>query len=212
MQVYKNILLLDGVGYDCNIYLIDNEILVDSGTGIFFQEIKNEMIRLGISPKKIHTIINTHCHFDHTGGDRKFRDWLKAKIAIHRKDRRWLESGRNIIAEMFDQQAKATTVDIELDRKDTIKTKNFCFEVLSTPGHTPGSICLYEKKKRILLSGDTIFSNGVGRTDLPGGNKRDLLNSMKKLTKLRVECMLPGHGMPRTTGADFLIKQIFATL
>jgi len=212
MQICKGLFLFDGVGYDCNIYMIDGEIVVDTGTGTFFREMKDEIQNLGFNPKKIKTIVNTHCHFDHTGGNKKFRDWLKAKIAIHKKDRKSLESGKNTIAEYFGGEAKAVSVDKELDRGDTIRTKNFSFEIIPTPGHTPGSICLYDRRKKILISGDTVFSDGVGRTDYPGGNKRDLIKSVKKLTKLRVDCLLPGHGMPKTMGANFLIKQIYATL
>ncbi|RLI96474.1 MAG: MBL fold metallo-hydrolase [Candidatus Aenigmatarchaeota archaeon] len=211
MQVYKGIYLLDGVGFDSNIYVIDGEVIVDTGTGAFFKETKEEMLRLGLKPKRFKLIINTHCHFDHTGGDKKFRDWLKAKIAIHKKDRKSLETGKNTLAELFDEKARSITADIELDKKDVIKTKNFSFEIIATPGHTPGSICLYEKKKRILISGDTIFTDGIGRTDYPGGSKRELINSIEKLAKLRVDCLLPGHGMPKTVGAGVLIKQILAT-
>ncbi|MCD6215822.1 MAG: MBL fold metallo-hydrolase [Candidatus Aenigmatarchaeota archaeon] len=210
MQVHKNIFLFDGVGYDSNIYLIDGEVLVDTGTGAFFSETKDEIMKLGFGPRKIKLIVNTHCHFDHTGADKKFRDWTKAKIAIHKKDKAWLESGRNTLAESFNEQARSITVDQVLERGSKIKTKNFTFEVIHTPGHTPGSICLYEKNHGILISGDTIFSDGIGRTDYPGGSKRDLLFSIKKLTRLKVKTLLPGHGMPKIGGASLLIKQIYA--
>jgi len=199
---------MGGVGHDSNIYLIDNELLVDTGTGVFFPQMKEEILNLGIDPKKIKMIVNTHCHFDHTGADKKFRDFLKAKIAIHKADKKALETGDGTLAEMFGQTPRAITVDKTLKDGSKIKTKNFTFEVISTPGHTPGSICLYERDKGILISGDTLFADGVGRTDLPGGDKKAMKKSIKRLSELKIKYLLPGHGMPKMSGVDFLIKQI----
>ncbi len=212
MQVLKGIILTGGIGYDSNIYLIDKEILVDVGTGIFFNEIKEEFENLGIDFEKIHTIINTHCHYDHVGADKSFRDLCKAEIAIHKNDKDAIESGNGTLAEYFGKKMKSVTVDKILNENDKIKTKNFTFTVISTPGHTPGSICLYEKNKKILISGDTIFADSIGRSDLPNGNKEDLKRSIIKLSKLDVKYLLPGHGMPKIGGVDFLFKQILARI
>jgi hydroxyacylglutathione hydrolase len=211
MQVFKGIMLTGGVGSDSNIYLIDNELMVDTGTGSYFQIIRENLENLGLHPTEIKMIVNTHCHFDHTGGDKLFRDLCKSKIAIHKEDKKSLESGHTM-ADMFNEQPRSVTVDKALKEGDVIKTKNFNFEVLWTPGHTPGSICLYERKKKLLLSGDTVFSDGVGRTDLIGGNSKALKDSIKKLSALRIDYLLPGHGMPKTTGTDFLFKQLLAKM
>ncbi|MEM7816878.1 MAG: MBL fold metallo-hydrolase [Candidatus Aenigmatarchaeota archaeon] len=212
MQVYKGIILTGGIGYDSNIYLIDNEVLVDTGTGIFFNEIKEELENLKIDLKGIHTIINTHCHFDHSGGDKSFRDLCKAEIAIHEEDKEALETGEGTLAELFGKKQKAVTVDRVLKEGDKIKTKNFNFVVISTPGHTKGSICLYEKNKKILISGDTIFADSIGRTDFPTGNQESLLKSLKKLSKLNIMYLLPGHGIPKVGGIYFLLKQMISRL
>jgi len=214
MQVYKGILLMNGVGFESNMYLIDKEVLVDTGTGLFFPQIRENLINLGIDPKKIKLIVNTHCHFDHVGGDKSFRDLCNAEIAIHESDARALEEGDNdlTLATMFGKKMKSITVDRRLKERDKIKTSNFCFEVIHTPGHTPGSICLYESKKKILISGDTLFSDGIGRSDLPGGDSDLLRESLKKLSKLRITYLLPGHGMPKTGGVNFLLKQILARM
>ncbi|MEM5835271.1 MAG: MBL fold metallo-hydrolase, partial [Candidatus Aenigmatarchaeota archaeon] len=193
MQVYKGIILTGGIGYDSNIYLIDNEVLVDTGTGIFFNEIKEELENLKIDLKGIHTIVNTHCHFDHSGGDKNFRDLCKAEIAIHEEDKEALETGEGTLAELFGKKQKTVTVDRVLREGDKIKTKNFKFVVISTPGHTKGSICLYEKNKKILISGDTLFADSVGRTDFPTGDRESLIKSLKKLSKLNITYLFPGH-------------------
>jgi len=214
MQVYKGILLMNGVGFESNMYLIDKEVLVDTGTGLFFPQIRENLINLGIDPKKIKLIVNTHCHFDHVGGDKSFRDLCNAEIAIHENDAQALEEGDNnlTLATMFGKKIKSITVDRRLKERDRIKTSNFCFEVIHTPGHTPGSICLYESKKKILISGDTLFSDGIGRSDLPGGDSDLLRESLKKLSKLKITYLLPGHGMPKTGGVNFLLKQILARM
>ena len=208
MQVYKGILLMGGVGFDSNIYLVDGELVVDTGTGMFFSEIRDEMEKYGFEPRKIHTIVNTHSHFDHTGGNKKFRDWLKAEIAMHQSDKKALETGVGTLAEMFNEKPKSITVDKILRDGNTITTKNFRFRVLSTPGHTPGSICLYEENRGIMFSGDTLFADSLGRTDLPGGDNRKLHESLLKLSKHRINYLFPGHGMPKVGGVNFLIKQL----
>ena len=72
--------------------------------------------------------------------------------------------------------------------------KEETFQVLLAPGHSPGSICLYWPDKRVLVTGDVVFNQGIGRTDLPGGNGKLLKESIKKLAALEVEYLLPGHG------------------
>lgn len=212
MQVYKNILLMGGVGYDSNIYLIDRKILIDTGTGIFFPQIRDNMINMGIKPKNIKMIINTHRHFDHTGGDKKFRDWTKAKICIHEAEKESLEKAKDTLAEYFGLTARSITIDKTLYEGDVIKTKNFLFEVIHTPGHSPGSICLYEREKHVLISGDLIFSDAVGKTNLPGGDIRLLKESLIKISKLSIGYLLPGHGMPKIGGISLHIKQMLTQI
>lgn len=206
MQIYKGIELLGGMEPDCNVYLVDGELLVDAGTGANFADMRAQIEGL-CDPSGIKTLVNTHSHFDHTGGDAKFRDWLKLHIAIHNADKKALETGQTL-AELFGQQARIMTLDKMLRTGSMISTKNFNFEVLHTPGHTPGSICLYDREKKILISGDTLFDNSVGRTDFSGGSHDQLLESLKALSKLQVHYLLPGHGSPKKDGVDFLIKQM----
>jgi len=207
MQVLPNIRVLGGVVYDSNTWLIDGELIVDCGTGKFFTELKDEIIAEGFDPSKIKMIVLTHYHYDHSGGAKKFRDWLNAKIYIHSADAGYIEHGETL-ANIFGEAEKSTTADVLLEDKDEIKTKNFIFQVIHTPGHTQGSICLYEKRKKILISGDTLFADGFGRTDLPGGNSEEMKKSLRKLIKLDINYLLPGHGNPKVSGVSFLIKQI----
>jgi glyoxylase-like metal-dependent hydrolase (beta-lactamase superfamily II) len=210
MQIFKGILLTGGVGNDSNIYIVDNQVVIDTGTGEYFSTLKENLENSGANPRDIHTVINTHCHFDHTGGDRKFRDMCKAKLMIHKDDKKALETGKGTMAEYFNDTAKITTIDKVLKEGDVIKTKNFTLQVISTPGHTPGSICLYEPNKKILFSGDTVFSDGVGRTDLPGGDHKALKESLQKLCDMKIDYLFPGHGIPKMSGVEFHLKQMLA--
>lgn len=206
MEIVKGIHVFGGTEEDSNIYLIDGEILVDAGTGFYFADTKRETERI-TDPGEISALINTHHHFDHSGGDKKFRDWLKCEIAIHSSDKENLESGRTL-PELFGASPKIVTIDKTLRQGMILKTKNFSFEILHTPGHTPGSICLYDAEKKILISGDTLFSDGIGRTDLPGGSSQDMLDSLRKLSELQLGYLLPGHGTPKIGGIGFVIKRM----
>jgi hydroxyacylglutathione hydrolase len=207
MQICKGIDAISGVGREPNIYLVDGELLVDTGTGLNFSEIK-VYIEGRYDYTKIKTIVNTHCHFDHAGGDKKFRDWLKASIAVHVNDAESVESGTGMLAEYFNEIPRVVTVDKKLREGSTLKTTNFAFEVIHTPGHTPGSICLYDSEKRILISGDTLFESGIGRTDMHGGDRARMLQSLNKLLNYDIHYLLPGHGPPKIGGVSFLIKQL----
>lgn len=206
MQVYKGIELLGGMDPDCNVYLVDGELIVDAGTGLHFADMKQQIEAL-CDTIRIKTLVNTHCHFDHTGANKKFQDWLKLSVAVHTGDKKAVETGQTL-AELFGQQARVMTVGKTLRTGSVIKTTNFTFDVIPTPGHTPGSICLHDAEQKILLSGDTLFENTIGRTDLPGGSQEQLLLSLRRIAELPIQYLLPGHGSPKKDGIDFLIKQM----
>ncbi|MBI2971085.1 MAG: MBL fold metallo-hydrolase [Candidatus Aenigmarchaeota archaeon] len=204
MRILKGIEQL-AFGSDPAIYLIDNELLIDTGSGLFFQEAKQELEQQLLDVK---TIVNTHGHFSHCGANKKFRDWLKAELACHKDDKEAIEGGGSLAVP--GSTPKMVTVDRTLKEGSVIRTINFTFEVVHTPGHSPGSICLYDKAKHVLVSGDTLFENGVGRTDLPGGSMPVLLDSLRKLSGYKIAYLLPSHGDVKIGGVEFLVKQMIA--
>jgi len=185
MEKIKNVWCIEGIGFDCNSYLIDN-IIVDTGTGQNKDYLYSQLESIDYNPKDIEMIVNTHCHYDHAGGNFLFPD---AKVAIHQDDALAIEDENDpLTAAIFGTSMERHDVDIKLKEKDKVGD----FKVIHTPGHTAGGICLWNGD--ILISGDTVFSDGgFGRIDL-GGNREDMKKSLKRLQELDVNYLLPGHG------------------
>ena len=186
-----------GINYDSNIYVINGEkpSIIDTGTGLHHKRVINE-IKKYIDIKKINQIILTHEHFDHTGGIEKLKNDTSedVKIISHKKAATKIEKGESHFAKMLGAEMNCITVDIKLEEGDKIQIGDKQWNVLSTPGHTPGSISLYEETSKSLISGDTIFSNGsFGRYDLPGGDPYLLKKSIARLSNLDIKNLYPGH-------------------
>lgn len=203
------IITLGGTSYDSNVYLIPEEpvVMIDASTGHNFKLMVEEMKKLGLGPKDISLLINTHCHFDHAGGNHFFSA-AGAIIAIHESEAAVLEAGDEIItcAAMFGEKMPPVPVGRKLRVGDVVRAGELELRVIHTPGHTHGSICLYDAERKLLFSGDTVFCGGVGRTDLPTGNEVELLNSLKALAKLEVEALYPGHGPATERGGKKYIE------
>jgi glyoxylase-like metal-dependent hydrolase (beta-lactamase superfamily II) len=153
------------------------------------------------SLKVIH-IINTHAHVDHVGANDLIRQKTQATLFIHSAEVSLLQDLELNLSHALGREKDFLPPTGVLNDKDKLKLKGFDLEVLHTPGHTPGSICLYVDGR--LFSGDTLFAGGVGRTDLPGGNFRQLKDSLEhKILKLSDEVVVyPGHGPNTTIGKE----------
>lgn len=195
MPEINDIIVIEGRGYDSNIYVFE-DIIVDTGTGQNMEYILKSIKEAGCSIDDLSLIVNTHNHYDHIGGNR----YLDLEVAMHANDARALEEGDEeaLLATMF-----GTTMDkMEVTRKLSEGDKIHDFEVLLTPGHTPGSICLYDGEN--LISGDTVFaSGGFGRVDL-GGDMVEMRKSLERLSKLDVKYLFPGHGPAVDNGSQHI--------
>ncbi len=138
-------------------------------------------------------IVNTHGHFDHVAGNRALKQ-PHVRLAIHPADRDLLKIGGGGSAFGY-RVPPSPEPDLDLHNGQEIRIDELIFQVIHTPGHTPGSLCLYHPESPSLLSGDTLFAGGVGRTDLPGGDSHKLTRSLKQLTTLPGTTRIyPGHG------------------
>ena len=189
---------IGGLEFDANIYLVIDErtTLIDAGTSESFETARDGLRRFGVTPEDIDLILNTHCHYDHAGGDHNFLRASNCKIAIHELEAGLLEKGNQTItfAAALGRKFEPVDVAMRLKDNDNVGLGKSSLKVLHTPGHTAGSVCFYEPKNRLLFSGDTIFSNSVGRTDLETGNGAALRTSIERLLKLDVQNICPGHG------------------
>ncbi len=152
-------------------------------------------------------IILTHVHYDHTAA-LDLLDLPKGTvIMMHEADTQARE--RDISAsQFFGARAPRFNVDILLKDNMKIDLGDVSLRVIHTPGHTPGSICLYEPRSKSLFSGDTVFPyGGIGRTDLPGGSSHDILHSISKLAQIDVTTLYPGHGPTTADNVNAQIKQ-----
>lgn len=186
-----------GYNFDSNIYVIKGKIptIIDCGTGIYNNIVIKKLNEI-IDIDSIKQIILTHEHYDHCGGVKKICDMIGDKPVIfsHEETSFKLEKGVSLFAEMLGGKMPKISVDVKLKDRDKINAGDSEFEILFTPGHSPGSICLYDNISKSLISGDTIFSYGsFGRFDFPGGNLKLLKKSIEELASLDVYNLYPGH-------------------
>ena len=152
------------------------------------------------------TVINTHGHADHIAANAELRKrWPDVKIAIGRADAKALTSPLKNMSLFVARLVKSPPADRLLDDGDVVEFGRWRFRVLATPGHTPGGISLYSDDldgRPVLFSGDTLFAESVGRTDIPGGDWKSLIRGIReKIFVLPDETQIyPGHG-PATTVA-----------
>ncbi len=181
--------------YDANSYLINGKVLIDTGinTNALIAEIEKS-----IDINDLELIVLTHCHYDHTAAAEAIARKSGARIAIHKDDVKLLHHDEASAAAAFDSRAPSFEADVLLDNGESISIGNGeHLQIIHTPGHTPGGICLYEPISKSLFSGDTVFPQGsIGRTDFIGGNSAKISESIQKLTHLDVRTMYPGHGDP----------------
>jgi len=186
-----------GINYDSNIYIIlgENPTIIDCGTGLYNDQVLKKLTEI-IDPKKIEQIILTHEHYDHCGGVKKIFESVSSnvKILAHIDASEKIESGESNFALMLGGTMPKMPVDIKLKEGEDVHIGDEIFVVLHTPGHTPGSMCLYSKDSKSLISGDTIFPFGsFGRYDFPEGDGNLLKKSIERIAEYDIVNLYPGH-------------------
>ena len=180
---------------DANTYVLQDEltILIDPGLKNYLEPRLKELREDGIDPKDIDVIAITHLHPDHCGATAALREVSGAKVALHPIQVDYLDI-------MAEESRKFLGVDIaykfnaDIVLEERLSLGKTELEVLHTPGHSPCSICFYAEDKKMLICGDLVFEQGIGRTDLPFGDIEELKSSIETVSALDTELLLPGHG------------------
>ncbi len=188
----------------CNCSVIGDEgtreaIVIDPG-----DDIEQVLALMRKHQLQVKQIVVTHAHIDHVGGAMKLRAATRAPILLNQNDYALLK--------MLDMQAAwigvpspgPVQIDQSLEQADTINAGSHTAQVLHTPGHTEGSICLYFPAERKLIAGDTLFAGSIGRTDLPGGSYEKILHSLHDSVLALPDdtVVVPGHGPLTTIGEE----------
>jgi glyoxylase-like metal-dependent hydrolase (beta-lactamase superfamily II) len=189
--------------FQANCYILGCEstkegLVIDPGSEP--KRILDMVARMGL---KVTTIVNTHAHVDHIGANLEVKNATGADLLIHEADEPYMKSSLKNLTLLSPFSAKPGQPDRLLKDGDSVFVgQEISLEVIHTPGHTPGGICLYGDG--ILFTGDTLFSGSIGRTDLPGGNLETLIASIReKLLTLPEDTLVyPGHGPSSTIGDE----------
>ncbi len=186
---------------NCYFLIQDKDcVIIDPGDSADF--ILEEVSRNNL---KVKAIIATHGHFDHVMAVGELQASFDAPFYISSKDQFLLDR----VAETAKHFLGHTPIVIPIKASKDItagkfQISNFKFQIFHTPGHTPGSVCLYNKDEGVLFTGDTLFKDGIGRYDFSYSNKKELLTSINQLIEVLPEETLvyPGHGDPTTLGEE----------
>lgn len=185
-----------GAGYECNSYLIKGRtsLLVDVGTEHNIGRIIKSISKEG-GLDKVKQVLMTHTHYDHAGGAAKISELTKAQILVHPLEGRRISRGDMSVAQACFSESINKFEWSPVDEGEMIDIGDARLKVLHLPGHSEGSLGLWDEESGSLITGDTVFADGgIGRYDLPSGNFGELKNSIERISELGVKNLYPGHG------------------
>jgi hydroxyacylglutathione hydrolase len=211
IELQPDIFWLKGEDTSSHSYLIRGDyknVLIDSGVDKNFSKLRQRLLEVGLKLRDVDIVVNTHEHFDHIGANRYFQDY--ALIAAHRfaATKITVEDRYVTMYESGDLNEPSLKVHLWLENRFRFDLGNYNLEVVHTPGHTSGSICLYEFSRRILFTGDTVFAGGTLSYIGESGSIGDYINSISLLATRRINELYPGHGEVSKTPDEDMEKAI----
>jgi hydroxyacylglutathione hydrolase len=203
---------LEGFSAESNAYFVVSDKACVIDPGIDPVRVLNHSRDYNI---RIDVLINTHCHFDHVGANLGVLSSGKVDAFCHPVEAPALEKGDGSLqlSGLFGMEPVCHRVDRVLSDGDIVDLGGVTLEVIHTPGHTAGSICLFEPESKSLFSGDTVFADSVGRTDFKGGSSYELERSVRRLAGFAAERdvanVYPGHGQAFDAGNIGQILEVY---
>ncbi len=185
---------------NCNTYLAGGAVpvLIDPGHTRLFAHVQRGLGQDGIQQMP-RLVVLTHCHPDHLEAAPSLQK-AGLRLAMHAREVTFLDEEGRQMAASLGLNLPEMQMDILLEEGE-LKVGEEVFQVLHTPGHSPGHLCLYWPRHKALFAGDLIFAQGVGRVDFPGGDGAALKQSIQRMAGLDLQWLLPGHG-PMLKGAE----------
>jgi glyoxylase-like metal-dependent hydrolase (beta-lactamase superfamily II) len=180
---------------NCNTYLIRTAgkcILIDPGHEAHFDHVALELRRLGLSVGDMDLIVGTHAHPDHIEAVGLF-DRRRTLFTLHSAEWAFVQDMAPYLRASMGMDPEPLSPDFFL-QEGSLEVGDVSLEVIHAPGHSPGGVVLYWPEAAAIFAGDLIFRDGLGRTDLPGGNGERLKESILRISELDAELLLPGHG------------------
>lgn len=145
----------------------------------------------------------THGHMDHVSGLAEMTRTFPAPVAMHPEDAAWAFSPSNQALPYYDCPERPKSIDRLLAPGQTFEDAGLRYEIIATPGHSPGGVCFYFPDEKVIFTGDTLFMGTIGRTDLQGSDEKLMGKSLKRLAQLPEETIVyPGHGPQTTIGRE----------
>ena len=193
--------------YQENTYILYDETLecVIIDPGMYTGEEQNTFLKF-IADNKLKPVLllNTHCHIDHVLGNKFVFDTYGLLPQFHQGELFVLNAVVAYAPQMGIRYDVSPQPEIYLSETGIISFGNSKLELIFAPGHSPAHLCFYNGENKILMGGDVLFYNSIGRTDLPGGNHAQLIKNIReKLFILPDDCKVyPGHGQPTTIGFE----------
>jgi glyoxylase-like metal-dependent hydrolase (beta-lactamase superfamily II) len=211
IELKPNIFWIKGEDTSSHTYLIRGDyknVLIDSGLDKNFFRLQRSLLEVGFKVRDIDIVINTHEHFDHIGANRYFQD--HSLIAAHRfaATKITVEDRYVTMYKSGDLNEPSLKVHLWLENKFRFDLGNYLLEVVHTPGHTSGSICIYEFTRKILFTGDTLFAGGTLSYIGESGSVGDYINSINVLETRKISELYPGHGNMSKTPEEDMQKAI----
>lgn len=181
----------------CQSYLILGEkmnILIDPGINQNVEKLKKDLQDIGIDINSLNMIINTHEHVDHFGANLYLQE--KVPVITHRNAATKIVSADDevLLCRAHGHDPHGYHVHMWLENMNVMDLGGWFLKIFHTPGHTSGSLCVYEPRKKILISGDTVFARGTISNISSSGSYGEYINSLARLNTMKIDLLLPGHG------------------